>query len=278
MKYEIKSPAIFGDTCNLQSVAHAMALKRATAAGGKWDEVTFDAMLTQYSTWLRDAAHSGHLITSNSSGIPTSWDALMGEAEPEDVTVACCRAWVNLEHLNAWAHDAGHKFTIQTEGVPWIDHRGVVGGSLNEPLTFSVDGNTHKVGFKHHKSDQAGPPHVDAPDGERLLEARNVHEQTGQQSLTTTEIAQCFGGLAGWNYGKWKQKLAHMPKWLQKCLVTPGQRGGDQRRWDPLKIGMVLVEREGVKANSVRARFQTVDLLRPWLDDWKDYEYKRLDE
>ncbi len=272
MEYTIKVPAIQGDTCNLGSVAEAMAVKRATSAGGEWDEKTFDVVLAAYSIRLKEAACSGQLITCNSLGIPTPWEALMGQREPEDVTLACCLAWVNLDHLNKWARDAGHSFTIQSEGVAWIDHRGVVGGKINEPLTLSLDENTYLLSLKHHKAQWPEVLQGDGQDRESTSVNQDAYAPTGPKALSTSDIAESFAGLAGRDYPWWKKRLGQMPKWLESCLVTEGSRGGPERRWNPIGIGMSLVMQGKVKSKSVRARFQTHEKLKPWLTEWLEQE------
>lgn len=278
MEYTVKVPAILGDTCNLSSVAQAMALKPATAAGGEWDEKTFDSMELRYSRWLREGALSGRLVTCDSAGIPTPWKVLMGGAEPVDVTVACCRAWVNLLHLNEWARNAGHTFRIQTESVPWIDHRGVVGGSFDAPLAVTIDDKRYHLGLKHHKVEQPVIPEVVATDSDPVLESKDADAQVGPKALTTTEIAECLNGLANQDTRWWKKTLGKMPKWLKECLVTHGSQGGSERRWNPVMLGLTLVTRSMAKRNSVRARFQTRQELQPWKDAWMTAEWQLPEE
>ena len=57
---------------------------------------------------------------------------------------------------------------------------------------------------------------------------------------------------------------------------TPGQRGGDSATWNPVTVGAALVSKKNIKVNSVRAKFQTVHLLKPWADRWKTYEAEFL--
>lgn len=98
---------------------------------------------------------------------------------------------------------------------------------------------------------------------------------TGPLALTTGDIAFCFDGLR-WSEQKWKKPLGNKPKWLQACVHTPGQRGVFETRWNPVAIGAALVKDGHTRAKSVRARFQTKDLLKPWLDAWKTYEADNL--
>jgi hypothetical protein len=93
----------------------------------------------------------------------------------------------------------------------------------------------------------------------------------GPEPLTTGDIAFCFDGL-GWSETKWKKPLGDLPNWLAPCLVIPGTRGGNARRWNPVLIGAELYRRKGVPLRSVRARFQSKPALKPWLEAWSTYE------
>jgi hypothetical protein len=97
-------------------------------------------------------------------------------------------------------------------------------------------------------------------------------------SLTTSDVAHAFAGLHWPTETAWKKPLADKPKWLSACVVIPGSRGLSETRWNPVLIGDALVGRGLVKANRVRARFQTVERLKPWLDAWKTHEADSFDE
>lgn len=103
-----------------------------------------------------------------------------------------------------------------------------------------------------------------------------VAASDGPAPLTTGDIAHSFAGLR-WDESGWKKPLGDKPKWLAGCVVIPGQKGVSERRWNPVFIGAALVQQGHVKARNVRAKFQTVDLLRPWLDVWKTYEADNFD-
>ncbi len=89
--------------------------------------------------------------------------------------------------------------------------------------------------------------------------------------MTTGDIAHCFDGLY-WNETKWKSNLGKNPKWLFNCVVIPGQRGVRPTHWNPVSIGAALVQKGHATTRNVRAKFQSVNLLNPWLDTWKTYE------
>ena len=91
------------------------------------------------------------------------------------------------------------------------------------------------------------------------------------QPIATKDMADSFAGLR-WNGAQWLTTLGNKPKWLDACLVLGGARGAGMRQWNPVLIGAHLVKMGHVKANSVRAKFQTQDALKPWLDAWKTYE------
>ena len=94
--------------------------------------------------------------------------------------------------------------------------------------------------------------------------------------LTTGDIAFSFNGLR-WTEEQWKKPLGDKPNWLGDCIVIPGARGVSETRWNPVLIGAALVQQGRAKTNSVRAKFQTVSQLVPWLDAWKTYEADYFD-
>jgi hypothetical protein len=100
--------------------------------------------------------------------------------------------------------------------------------------------------------------------------------KAGPLSLTTGDIAFCFAGLRWKTETKWKKPLGDKPKWLAACIVEAAVRGVSETRWNPVCIGAALVRDGHGKVNSVRAKFQTQPLLKPWLDEWKTYEADNL--
>lgn len=103
-----------------------------------------------------------------------------------------------------------------------------------------------------------------------------VTDKAGLPPLTTGNIAFCFAGLRWKTESEWKKPLGDKPKWLTACIAIPGARGVNQTRWNPVLIGAALVRDGYAKPNSIRAKFQTVDLLKPWLDEWNTYEADNL--
>lgn len=118
---------------------------------------------------------------------------------------------------------------------------------------------------------------------QELDEAAAVPEHTaakaaeGPLPLTTGEIAHSFAGLRWKTESAWKKPLGDKPKWLKSCIAIPGRRGVSETRWNPVAIGAALVSDGFAQARSVRARFQTMPLLMPWLEAWKNYEAEYLD-
>lgn len=281
MHYTVKTPAIVGDTCNLASVAHAMALQRSTARG-EFDEKTYDTVLPEYSSWLLKEARSGRLRASNSLGVPTSWAALMGKRPPTDASVACTLVWVNLAHLNQWAETVGHVFTVDSAGVLWFEDHGVVGGQPAEPPEQSVSAQTHDLDSSTHPESQSSAPHLEDQSQGGEFELETSPPARTPDPLTTTEIAECFNGLAGRDTRGWKDFLGKMPKWIEMCLVTHGSRGGSrggrERRWNPVMLGLALVKASKAKRSSVRGRFQVRPELDSWKDEWMKAEWQLPEE
>jgi hypothetical protein len=118
---------------------------------------------------------------------------------------------------------------------------------------------------ENHASDETSEP------GE--TEAPEIDAPT---PLTTGDIAFAFAGLR-WGESEWKKPLGDKPKWLVSCVMIPGQQGVSETRWNPVLIGAALVQQGHASARSVRAKFQTVPLLMPWLDPWKTYEANYCD-
>lgn len=99
-------------------------------------------------------------------------------------------------------------------------------------------------------------------------------DQTEPSPLTTAEIAFCFAGLNDKTEEEWKILLGKNRKWVDECLDEAGARGrgGAPKRWNPVLLGAALAHQGRARTNSVRAKFQTNHLLKPWLDKWKTYE------
>lgn len=93
------------------------------------------------------------------------------------------------------------------------------------------------------------------------------------RSLTTSYIACAFAGLGRWNEDAWKSNLGNHRKWMLCAVVNRGARGVRETTWNPVLLASALIGlKKGVKAKSIRAKFQTHHLLKPFEGEWKDHE------
>ena len=95
--------------------------------------------------------------------------------------------------------------------------------------------------------------------------------KAGPLPVTTRAMADSFAGLH-WSGEQWIKKLGNKPVWLHVCMVANGARGEGMRQWNPVLIGAYLVRMKQIQTKTIRAKFQTQDALKPWLEDWKHYE------
>jgi hypothetical protein len=97
----------------------------------------------------------------------------------------------------------------------------------------------------------------------------------GQDSygVETSDLAHAFNGI-GRPEASWKKVLGRPPKWLSVSRCAKGKRGGRNReaRWDPIAFGLAVKHKYKIPLNRIRARFQTIAALKPWLDRWKEAE------
>jgi hypothetical protein len=122
---------------------------------------------------------------------------------------------------------------------------------------------------------EAATPASDAPAHTDATPAP-VAASDGPAPLTTGDIAHCFNGLR-WSESEWRRPLGDKPVWLSGSVAIPGRRGVSETRWNPVSIGAALVQQRHATPRNVRAKFQTVNLLKPWLDAWKTYEADNFD-
>lgn len=157
MDFIIKTPAFMGDIVGLYVVAEAMARTYSTANGTtKLHRPAYEADLKRHCKWIADEARSEKLSICGGDKLPTTWAILMAGGEPLDDGVACARAWISVTLLNTWAATHGHRFLVETEGVPWIDERGVMGGPIPH-LEFTEHRNNGLIAHKKSIT-VAGPP------------------------------------------------------------------------------------------------------------------------
>ena len=94
-----------------------------------------------------------------------------------------------------------------------------------------------------------------------------------QGGVETSDLAHAFKGI-GHAEASWKKVLGKPPKWLSVSRCVNGRRGGRDReaRWDPIAFGLAVKHKYKIPLNRIRARFQTIAALKPWLDRWKEAE------
>jgi len=118
----------------------------------------------------------------------------------------------------------------------------------------------------------------DLGDADQIAASANLPSANSPTPLTTSDVAHCFAGLHWSTEEAWKKPLGDKPKWLRGCIVIPGSRGRSETRWNPVLVGGALVHERHAKVNSIRAKFQTMPKLQPWLETWKSYEADNFDK
>lgn len=155
----------------------------------------------------------------------------------------------------------------------------------SRPYPFALDGLEEVHGALRLSSNDAAlvrdwvmgkPGNGQAPAGAVGASGGMEPDKAGPAPLTTGNIAFCFAGLR-WDEQKWKKPLGDKPKWLRVCIAIPGVRGVSETRWNPVFIGAALIREGHAKPHSVRAKFQAVHILQPWLETWKTYEADNFD-
>lgn len=269
MKYVIQLPAVSGDTFPLVAVAEAKARWRATAGNTAFHRPTYDGSFRRYGEDLLAEARVGSLRVCNQWGVTGVAGDIIAAAERstnmavfdrtgtevDHTHTHLCALWVSVTSLNEWAASHGDNFVIASAGVAWIDERGV-----------QVDGP---------EVSSERTPLVESDAESSVLKAGQGLTAPAPLPLDTGQMAAAFDGLR-YQAEAWKKPLGDVPKWLKACRVTAGQRGGAPATWNPVLIGAWLLQAGFVKPRSVRAKFQTVPLLRPWLDAWLTYEQEHI--
>ena len=157
-------------------------------------------------------------------------------------------AWANEEHLK-WEGDNQVRYSRLT--LPAALHAALVPADTNETST--------------------------ATEPAEALPVSLVAQTSNPEPVTTLDIAFAFEGLRNWSEGNWKRSLGNKPKWLAACIAIPGKQGVYQTKWNPVSIGVALINQGHAKVNNVRARFQKKAPLMPWLEVWKTYEADYLE-
>ena len=164
-----------------------------------------------------------------------------------------------------------------TESIQPLDDEdfssALIGVSASEVAKFLL--------FREVPADKAVPVQTttSAPVGAVGASGGVGPDKAGPPSLTTGDIAFCFAGLRWKTEQEWKDVLGKNRGWLDDCLVRAGTRGrgGVAKLWNPVLIGAALVHQGYVEQHSVRAKFQTATLLKPWLDAWETHKADYID-
>ena len=258
MEIVVRTPAILEarGVCMLSSVASAMAKNSAMAGSSSLHQPTFKGLASRYTEWLVDEARTGQLILCDSAGVPCTWSDLIAIGVASDVDAQTNNHWVTIHHLNSWGATHGHHFTTTSENVPWFDERGQLGGTFTGNIDVQEqDGRVKQL--------RPTSPMLDEHDKPRLQ---------GPTPLTSAQIAECFHGLARNDAEDWKRILANKPTWLLPSNISRGTQGGPGATWNPVLFGAELIRRKEVRKSTIRSRFQTLPLLRSWLEQWEEYE------
>lgn len=148
MKYEVKVPALAGDTFPLALVAEAMAHRDASAGGPDILRATLEGCRTRYQAMLLKNVRNGTLTVCDDDGDPGNAADIVARRTAEGCGVVVllpgldeidvdatwlCNVFVKLRRLNEWANDRGDEFTISHDGVQWIE----------SSHHISEDGNSH---------------------------------------------------------------------------------------------------------------------------------------
>ena len=88
------------------------------------------------------------------------------------------------------------------------------------------------------------------------------HEMSGE---TKAKIAAAFEGLH-FEYDAWMKALGDPPLWLKECRVSKGSRGRVSATWNPVEIGVALIDR-GVPFSKISAAMLG---FNKWQDMWAE--------
>lgn len=140
MQHTIKISASCGQVIPLFSAADAMARSYATAGNTPLHKPAYKGKLAAILRRLVADARAGRLPVRDQDGALGSVEEVvqrarkdgvysevhqLGADEDANMTLALC-LHVALAQLNEWGRDCGDTFKIDTNGVDWIDERGVV--------------------------------------------------------------------------------------------------------------------------------------------------------
>jgi hypothetical protein len=232
-------------------------------------EVTFNGSVISWRYWVRQmptltAEQAARLMAGLDPDVFANLDNRPNKNDPNEY----CKKARSIERL---AVTQGRKMATAREWLTWAEkHKFKLHGSFrlevsklpySQSVAITAENLLENMPQSQplRKAEALSAPVVEAPVSAPL-------------PVTTGDVAHAFNGLRRWDEKAWKDTLGSPPKWLQACIATPGRRGIHETRWNPVLIGAALVNRGHAKQNNIRAKFQTMPQLKPWLDSWKTYE------
>ena len=85
--------------------------------------------------------------------------------------------------------------------------------------------------------------------------------------LTKNQIADAFRDIK-FSFNKWIKNLGDPPDWLKSCLVVKGAKGGNSATWNPVQIGLALMDMpRNIPIKKLDAVFVR---LKAWQAEWQD--------
>lgn len=132
MNYQIRVPRICGDVFPLVAVAEAIAFAKATCYGTEdFHKPGFKDNCRIELELLMAEVQAGRLQLCNLSGTgPATFDDTDTDWQRNGEVFAINikhYSKTNLHYLNLWGANAGNTFSLDPNGRPWIDERGVMG-------------------------------------------------------------------------------------------------------------------------------------------------------
>jgi|SRR5471030_719212 len=90
--------------------------------------------------------------------------------------------------------------------------------------------------------------------------------------LPTQEIAALLDGLSGWCSQKWRKNLTDAA-WPMAAITQPGRRGkGGAALWNPALLASLAKDNRNIPPHLLRNLFRDTAALRPWREEWLEYE------
>lgn len=271
MEFIVKTPAVMGETVNLYEVARSMALAYASAGGFGLDLPAYQGHLEHRCTWLTDEARLGRLPVCGGDKMPRTWNELMLDGEPLDSRVACTKAWTNLAPLNEWGALHGYTYRVSSDGVTWIDERGVLGGTLPAGRFHVEAGRVSEVTGKVVDVETVLNVVFEQPDGGLSPQRGESAAKDGVADVvaesasnapdcdfsilaTRDQLIEAFGRFTGMD-ASWFKNLKDTPALLTARKVTgQGGRGHIAEPWFcPFEVMQWLADSKRRKGRKLSA-------------------------